>query len=52
MGRGGEARAGGGGGAGVPIVELVLRNGRVLRVAETMVPELLGRMAAALDGEC
>ena len=38
--------------APVPIVELVLRNGRVLRIAETMAPELLGRMAAALDGEC
>lgn len=38
--------------APVPIVELGLRNGRVLRVAETMVPELLGLMAAALDREC
>jgi transposase len=38
--------------APVPIVELLLRNGRVLRIAETMAPELLGRMAAALDGEC
>lgn len=38
--------------APVPIVELVLRNGRVLRIAETMAPDALGRMAAALDGEC
>lgn len=38
--------------APVPIVELVLRNGRVLRVAETMAPDALGRMATALDGEC
>ena len=38
--------------APVPIVELVLRNGRVLRIAESMAPDLLGRMAAALDGEC
>jgi len=31
-------------------VELVLRNGRVLRVSEAIVPEVLGRLAAALDG--
>ena len=33
----------------VPIIELVLRNGRVLRVAETIAPETLGRLAAALE---
>jgi transposase len=31
-------------------VEVVLRNGRVLRVAEAIGPEVLGRLAAALDG--
>jgi transposase len=31
-------------------IELVLRNGRVLRVSEAIAPELLGRLAAALDG--
>ena len=36
--------------ATVPIIELALRNGRVLRVAETIAPETLGRLAAALDG--
>lgn len=30
-------------------VELVLRNGRVLRVGEAIRPEVLGRLAAALD---
>lgn len=30
-------------------IELVLRNGRVLRVAEAIRPEVLGRLAAALD---
>jgi transposase len=35
--------------SGVPI-ELVLRNGRVLRVSEAIAPEVLGRLAAALDG--
>ena len=35
--------------AAVPIVELVLSNGRVLRVAETISPDALGRLAAALD---
>jgi transposase len=33
----------------VPILELVLRNGRVLRVAETIAPEILGRLATALE---
>ena len=36
--------------ATVPIIELALRNGRVLRVAETISPETLGRLATALDG--
>jgi transposase len=31
-------------------VEVVLRNGRVLRVAEAIGPEVLGRLASALDG--
>ena len=31
-------------------IELVLRNGRVLRVPETIRPEALGQLAAALDG--
>jgi len=31
-------------------VELVLRNGRVLRASEAIAPEVLGRLAAALDG--
>lgn len=31
-------------------IELVLRNGRVLRVSEAIRPEVLGRLAAALDG--
>ena len=30
-------------------IELVLRNGRVLRVSEAIAPEVLGRLAAALD---
>ncbi len=30
-------------------VELVLRNGRVLRVSEAIAPEVLGRLVAALD---
>ena len=30
-------------------VEVVLSNGRVLRVSEAIVPEVLGRLAAALD---
>ncbi|SFL15724.1 transposase [Falsiroseomonas stagni DSM 19981] len=33
----------------VTTVEVVLRNGRVLRVAEAIPPEVLGRLAAALD---
>lgn len=32
------------------MVEVVLRNGRVLRVYEAIAPEVLGRLAAALDG--
>lgn len=31
-------------------IELVLRNGRVLRVAEAIRPEVLGQLAAVLDG--
>lgn len=31
-------------------IELVLRNGRVLRVSEAIRTEVLGRLAAALDG--
>jgi len=31
------------------VIELVLRNGRVLRVAETIAADALGRLAAALD---
>jgi transposase len=30
-------------------IELVLRSGRVLRVSEAIAPEVLGRLAAALD---
>lgn len=30
-------------------VEVVLRNGRVLRVSEAVSPQVLGRLAAALD---
>ena len=30
-------------------VEVVLRNGRVLRISEAIQPEVLGRLAAALD---
>jgi transposase len=30
-------------------IELVLRNGRVLRVCEAIAPEVLGRLATALD---
>ena len=44
-----RARSAGRACAAVPIVELVLRNGRVLRVAETIAPDALGRLAAALD---
>ena len=31
-------------------MELVLRNGRVLRVSEAIPSEVLGRLAAVLDG--
>jgi transposase len=31
------------------VVEVVLSNGRVLRVSEAIAPEVLGRLAAALD---
>jgi transposase len=31
------------------MVEVVLSNGRVLRVSEAIRPEVLGRLAAALD---
>jgi transposase len=31
-------------------IEVVLSNGRVLRVSEAIAPEVLGRLAAALDG--
>lgn len=31
-------------------VEVVLLNGRVLRVSDAIAPEVLGRLAAALDG--
>lgn len=31
------------------MVELVLTNGRVMRVSETIRPEVLRRLAAALD---
>ena len=33
----------------VTMVEVVLPNGRVLRVSEAIAPEVLGRLAAALD---
>ncbi|WP_371819201.1 IS66-like element accessory protein TnpA [Roseococcus sp. SDR] len=36
-------------GKAVAAVEVVLSNGRVLRVSETIAPEVLGRLAAALD---
>jgi transposase len=32
------------------MIEVVLRNGRVLRVAEAIRPEVLGRLAVALEG--
>lgn len=34
----------------VAAVEVVLSNGRTLRVSEAIAPEVLGRLAAALDG--
>jgi transposase len=33
-----------------PTIEVVLRNGRVLRVSEAIRPEVLGRLAAVLEG--
>ena len=36
-------------GKAVAMIEVVLSNGRVLRVCETIQPEVLGRLAAALD---
>lgn len=33
-----------------PTVEVVLANGRILRVSESIRPDVLGRLAAALDG--
>ncbi len=36
-------------GKAAAMVEVVLTNGRVLRVFETIRPEVLGRLAAALD---
>jgi len=33
-----------------PTVEVVLLNGRVLRASEAIAPEVLGQLAAALDG--
>ncbi len=37
-------------GKAAAMVEVVLSNGRVLRVCEAIAPEVLGRLAAALDG--
>ena len=37
-------------GKSAAMVEVVLSNGRVLRVSEAIAPEVLGRLAAALDG--
>ena len=34
----------------VAIVEVILSNGRMLRVCEAIAPEVLARLAAALDG--
>ena len=36
-------------GKSAAMVEIVLSNGRVLRVSEAIRPEVLGRLAAALD---
>lgn len=36
-------------GKAVPMIEVVLRNGRVLRVCEAIQPEVLARLAAVLD---
>ena len=35
-----------------PTIEIVLSNGRVLRAAEAIRPEVLARLAAALDAGC
>ncbi len=35
-----------------PTIEVVLSNGRVLRAAEAIRPEVLARLAAALDAGC
>ena len=37
-------------GKATAMIEVVLRNGRVLRVAEAIRPEVLGRLAVALEG--
>ena len=37
-------------GKSATFVEVVLPNGRMLRVSEAIAPEVLGRLAAALDG--
>jgi transposase len=37
-------------GKSATLVEVVLPNGRMLRVSEAIAPEVLGRLAAALDG--
>lgn len=37
-------------GKATAMIEVVLRNGRVLRVAEAIRPEVLGRLAAVLEG--
>ncbi len=34
------------------MIEVVLSNGRLLRVSEAIRPEVLGRLAAALDACC
>ena len=34
------------------MIEVVLPNGRVLRVSDAIRPEVLGRLAAALDASC
>lgn len=37
-------------GKSAAMVEVILPNGRVLRVSEAIAPEVLGRLAAVLDG--
>jgi transposase len=37
-------------GKSAAVVEVLLSNGRALRVSEAIAPEVLGRLAAALDG--